>query len=80
MDDYENPRAAFGLTRAGLSNDPKCAHVVFEWHGRELLGEVVRALKRGRVWYLHVKYMNGEAWPIEPPLLAVKVLRRTFDD
>lgn len=70
--------ATFARSKFGLIHDPRGAHVVMAWQGRELLGEVtgcryddVTGCAR-----LTVRHFNGEAWPIDPAASAVRVLIR----
>ena len=66
----------FTVGRRGLKCDPRGAQVVMEWQGRTLLGDVTAAYRddvRG-VTHLKVRHFNGEAWPVEPHVLAVDVL------
>ena len=70
----------FELTKYGLKSDPRHAHVIMEWQGRTLLGEVTglyRSEARGMT-QLTVKHFNGESWPIDPHVLAVDVLVREY--
>jgi len=66
------------LGRWGLLENPVGFHVEMPWQGRTLLGEVVaidqREYRGTRSTHLKVKYFNGEPWPVDPVVTAVKVL------
>jgi hypothetical protein len=68
------------FTRKGrLVKSPLGAQVVMNWQGRELLGDVVDVREERGYWKLTVRHFNGELWPVEPVLSAVRVLERTYD-
>jgi hypothetical protein len=70
-------RLAFN--KFGLTEDPRGGHCVFEWQGRELLGEVKDVILfqgyANRI-ALDVRFMNGEPWPIQPNARLVWMLER----
>lgn len=68
----------FPFGKFGIKCDPRGAHVVFPYKGRELLGEVVgvRYEEISGATRLTVRHMNGEMWPVEPCARLVNVLER----
>lgn len=72
----------FELTKYGVKQDVRGAHVTLEFKGRTLLGEVIgryRDVTTGGIM-LKVKHFNGEMWPFDPSITAVDVLERTYKD
>jgi hypothetical protein len=72
----------FPANKFGLKCDPRGAHVVMKWRGRELLGTVYgvyydSALSSTR---LKVRHFCGDEWPINPNVNAVDVLERTYEN
>jgi hypothetical protein len=70
--------AKFQINKFGMKHDPRGAHITLTLNGRELLGEVVGVFRDDvcGCFRLHVRYFNGEAWPVQPSALAVNVLER----
>jgi hypothetical protein len=61
----------------GAARVPIGAHVVRDFEGRKLIGEVVESFERTGCMRLRVKHFNGEPWPVEPLANSVEVLDRT---
>ena len=69
---------AFPVVRGRLTKDPRHAHVMLHWDGRDLLGEVTDVDYDGRFYRLKVRHFNGEPWPLEPVASVVRVLERQY--
>ena len=70
---------ALYLSKHGLAENPAGLHVVYEYAGRTLLGEVVSAEYRefgGSGVYLTVKHFDGSPWPLQPSARCVRALVR----
>lgn len=75
----------FQTTSTGrIIGDPRGAHVTMRYHGRTILGEVVRVRVEDsegeRIRVLDVRYFNGEPWPVSPYFMAVEVLEREYEE
>ena len=68
------------FTRYGLAEDPRGAHVVFEYKNRTLLGEVIGVSRdfNGSI-HLEVRNFNGEPWPVAPLACLCRMLIRLHD-
>lgn len=67
------------FTKFGPKHDYRGAHVVLEYRGRTLLGEI-KEVTRDEVTgcvRARVRHFNGEEWPIHAPLRSLEILERT---
>jgi hypothetical protein len=69
-------------TRFGFSVDPRGWHVVAEWKGRTLLGEVVNVKydDAERVRVVECKHFNGDPWPERFTISQLRVLDRSWPE
>jgi hypothetical protein len=70
------------LGKYGPKHDYRTAHVVLEYQGRTLLGEIKDVYYRetgASGFFCKVRHFCGDPWPIEPSLLALEILERTYE-
>lgn len=71
------------MNRFGFTEEPVGLHVVYDYLGRTLLGEVVAAEYREfgcSGFFLTVRHFNGTLWPIQPSARCVRALVRTVPE
>lgn len=58
------------------------AHVVLQFQGRTLLGEIVRVYRREcpPAIMAVVKHFNGQPWPTDAALVSLEILERNHQE
>lgn len=65
------------ITRKGPKQDYTGAHVTLNREGRTLLGTINYICPDE--YLCIVKHFNGENWPINPSLVTLEILERTYE-
>lgn len=70
------------FTKYGPKQDYRGAHVVLEYLGQTLIGQI-KDVTRDEVTgcvRAHVRHLCGDEWPIIPALRALEILERTYEE